>query len=133
MPAPVTPKPVPDALICEIRTLELPLLVITTPWEEAPPVATFPKFRLVALKARLCVAAMPVPLNGKVAGEFGALLMIDTLPETAPAEAGRYCTLNIVDVLGFRDNGRVSPLVLNPLPAALTWLIVKTAVPEFPS
>jgi hypothetical protein len=31
VPAPDTPKLVPDALICEIRTSELPVLVITTP------------------------------------------------------------------------------------------------------
>jgi hypothetical protein len=81
---------------------------------------TFPKFKLVALNERLFVAAMPVPLNGNVAGEFGALLASDTLPAIGPAEVGRYCTLNVVVAPGFSVSGKLSPLVLNPLPAALT-------------
>jgi len=102
---------------------------MTTLCEDVPPVLTFPKLRLVALKESVCVVAMPVPLKARTAGEFGALLRIDTLPDTVPAEAGWYCTLNVVEVPGFSDSGKLSPLVLKPLPATLTWLIVRTAVP----
>src|SRR5271165_3896351 len=117
------------AVTCEIWTLEFPVFVMTTLCEDVPPVLTFPKLRLVVLKESVCVVAMPVPLKARTAGEFGALLRIDTLPDTVPAEAGWYCTLNVVEVPGFSDSGKLSPLVLKPLPATLTWLIVRTAVP----
>lgn len=129
VPAPPTPKPAPFALTCEICTLEFPVFVMTTLCEDVPPAFTFPKLRLVLLNESDFVEAMPVPLKARTAGEFGAVLTIDTPPDTAPAKEGWYCTVNVVDVPGFSDSGKLSPLVLKPLPATLTWLIVRTAVP----
>jgi len=70
-----------------------------------------------------------VPLSGIVAGEPGALLVMVKLPLAPPVAVGENCTLNVFDCVGFNVSGRVNPLVLNPLPVALTWEIVNAAVP----
>ena len=70
-----------------------------------------------------------MPLREIVAGEFGALLTIDTAPLTVPAEAGAKATLKLVDWPAFRLVGNASPLVLKPLPVALTCVIDKVPVP----
>jgi hypothetical protein len=85
---------------------------------------------LIVVNASVRTAATPVPLKASAVGEEGALLTIDTLPGTVPAVAGRYCTLNVLVAPGFIDNGSVIPLVLNPPPTVLIWLMVSTAVPE---
>jgi hypothetical protein len=126
---PVILKPVPLWLICEICTLPLPVLVIVTGSVEELPVLTFPKARLVVLYDKVSVCATPVPLSGTVAGEFGALLTIDKLPVAAPAEAGRNCTLKLLDCPAAREIGRLSELVLKPLPATLTWVTLSVPVP----
>jgi hypothetical protein len=102
---------------------------MTTFCEAELPVVTFPKFMLVELKESVRVAAVPVPLNGNAVGEFGALLTIETVPVTAPTEAGWNCTLNVLAAPGFSESGRLNPLVLKPAPATLTWLIVSKPVP----
>ena len=127
--APLSVNAVALMLICEIWTLEFPVLVIVTVCVAELPVFTFPNPMLVVLNESVCVAVVPVPLNGNAAGEFGALLTIETLPVTAPAEAGKYCTLNVLEAPGLSDTGKLSPLVLKPLPATPTWLIVNTPVP----
>jgi hypothetical protein len=123
-------KPVPPAAIVETSTSELPVLLMTKVLDTELPAATVPKLRLVELKESAFVAAAPVPLSDKVAGEFGALLRMDTLPAADPAAAGRNCTLKVLDVPGLKDNGRLSPFVLKPLPDTLIWLSVSPAVPE---
>jgi hypothetical protein len=116
-------------MICEIVTSEFPVFVMPILSETDPAVATFPKPMLVLVNASVRIAATPVPLRANALGEEGALLTIDTLPGTLPAAVGRYCTLNVLVAPGFMDAGRVMPLVLNPLPAAFTWLMVSTPVP----
>jgi hypothetical protein len=73
--------------------------------------------------------ATPVPLRAIVAGEFGALLTTVTLPLAAPADAGENCTLKLPDCPAPREIGRLSALVLKPLPLAVTPVIVSVAVP----
>lgn len=97
MPAPLSEKPVPVSEILEIVTLALPVFVIVTVCVELEPAFTFPNARLVVLNDSVWVAATPVPLNGIVAGEFGALLTMEMDPLTAPAEAGEKTTLKLVD------------------------------------
>ena len=112
VPAPLTPNPAPPTVMVEISTSEFPVLVMTTLCVTELPVATFPKLRLDELKESVFVAAAPVPLSGKLAGEFGALLTMETLPDADPAVAGKNWTLNVLDAPGFNDNGRLNPLVL---------------------
>ena len=98
--------------------------------ETDPAVATFPKPMLVVVNPSARTAATPVPLSVNALGDEDALLTIDILPGTVPATLGRYCTLKVLAAPGFMDSGRVMPLVLNPLPAAFTWLMVSTPFPE---
>ncbi|HEY4978236.1 MAG TPA: hypothetical protein VII25_03640, partial [Candidatus Acidoferrum sp.] len=131
VPAPLKLYPVPLMLICEIVTLAFPVLVIVTFCCAELPVFTLPKLRLVELSEIVAVAAIPVPLKATVLGEVGALLTSETLPVTAPADCGANCTLKLLDAPGLIDSGRLNELVENPLPVALTCVIVSTPVPLF--
>jgi hypothetical protein len=107
------------------------VFVTVTGSVEELPVFTFPKATLVVLNESVSVCATPVPLSGMLAGEFGALLTTDTLPVTAPAEAGRNCALKLADWPALSEIGKLSALVLNPLPLALTCVMVNVPVPLF--
>lgn len=95
--APLRLKPVPLSLICEICTFPLPVSVMVTGRVDELPTFTFPNAKLVVLNDSVRVCATPVPLRETVAAEFGALLIIDMLPVTDPAEAGKNCTLKLLD------------------------------------
>ena len=127
--APARLNPVPATLIWEIETFALPVFVMVTLCDEVVLVFTFPKLRLVGLKPSVSIAATPFPLNASEFGEVGALLMMEMLPAIVPVAVGKYCALKVVDCPGFNDIGNVTVPVLNPLPAALIWVMVSTAVP----
>ena len=93
------------------------------------PVFTFPKLKLLELKLRVSVAATPVPVSAKVAGEPGALLVMVRLPLALPVDVGENCALNVLACPGVNVSGRVNPLVLNALPVTLTCETVNAAVP----
>jgi hypothetical protein len=95
------------------------------------PVFTLPKFKLVELSEIVAVAAIPVPRKANALGELGALLTIDTLPETLPADCGANCTLNVLAAPGLIDSGKPTELVEKPLPVTLNCESVKTADPVF--
>jgi hypothetical protein len=120
-------------LICEIATLEFPVLVIVTFWvAEEVPVVTFPKLKLVGLMPRVSVAAIPVPLRPTEVGEVGALLTIEMLPDTVPTEVGRKATVIVVCCPAFTFRGSENPLtVKNAEPISVTWVMVSVAVPVF--
>ena len=128
--APVKLKPVPFSLTCAICTFPLPVFVAVTGSVDELPVFTFPKLRLVVLNDSVSDCATPVPLSGIVAGEFGALLTTVTLPLAAPADAGENCTLKLLDCPAAREIGRLSELVLKPVPLAVTPVTVSVAVPQ---
>lgn len=129
VPAPLRAKLEPASDICEIVTLELPVFDMETLWVEEPPSLTLPKLRLFVLKESVCVEAIPVPLSAIALGEFGALLMIDALPDAAPADVGENCRLNVLDCPAPKTMGKFSEPVPNPLPATLTCEIVSVPVP----
>ena len=133
VPAPLNANPAPLSVIPEIVTLALPVFVTVTVCVEADPAFTLPKARLVLLKESVCEAATPIPPNPIVAGEFGALLTIETAPLTVPADAGENTMLKLVDWLAAREMGSDKALVLKPLPLALTCEIVNGPVPLFVS
>ena len=87
---PVTEKPVPVTEILEIFTADVPLFVKTTCLVELEPVATLPKLTEVGLACNCPTGELdPVPLRFTVAvGVLGSLLVIVTLPETAPEAVG---------------------------------------------
>lgn len=71
---------------------------------------------------------MPVPLSGIASGAPGTLLVIEILPEAAPATVGAYFAAN--DVLCPADSVvAASPLMLKPLPLADPPEIATLAVP----
>jgi hypothetical protein len=128
---PVVLKPVPEAVILETFTLELPVLVSVTVCVLLLPTFTFPKLRLVTLGASCSVAATPVPLIAIVLGEFGALLTSETLPVTAPALAGENATLKVVLCPGVSVRGRVRPLTAKVCTETVACETDRFAVPEF--
>ncbi len=77
-----------------------------------------------------CVVT-PVPLVVIVAGEFVALLTIETLPLTAPAVVGANSTVNVADWFGLRISPAVTPLALYPAPLTFTAEIATLALPVF--
>lgn len=130
VPAPLSAKPVPLLEICEMVTFELPTLVTVTLCEAELPSFTLPKLTLLVLNERVRDAAVPVPLSEITAGEPGALLTKEALPVTAPADDGANCKLKLPDCPAFNEMGRLTPLLLNPLPATLICETVRTPVPE---
>ena len=117
-------------MIEEIVTLEFPVFVIVTvcAGDEAP-VVTLPKFKLVGLMPSVYVAATAEPLRLTEAGEAGALLTIEMLPDTVPADAGLKATLTVARWPAVTLNGNENPLTLNAAPVTLIWVIFRAAVP----
>ena len=64
--------------------------------------------------------AVPDPDNEMLAGEFVALLVTVTLPETLPAVVGANVALKEVDCPAARVRGSARPLALKPVPLTLT-------------
>src|SRR5215831_2432480 len=71
----------------------------------------------------------PVPAKEIVAGEFVALLDIDTLPLALPAVVGSNVTFSVAVWLGASTVPGLTPVVLNPAPVGVTFAIVTF---EFP-
>lgn len=108
-------------MICEIATLEFPVLVIVTFWvAEEVPVVTFPKLRLVGLMLSVKVAAIPVPVKLTGVGDVGALLTIEMLPDTVPTTVGRKFTVMVVCFPAFTFKGSVNPLTPKAAPVGVT-------------
>lgn len=79
-------NPVPVTVAELIVSVAVPPLVIVTGVVFVFPSVTFPKATEVGF-AEIC-ACKPVPLSGIVAGEPGALLVMEMLPEAVPAVVG---------------------------------------------
>src|SRR3989441_13002707 len=72
---PLALKPLPETLICEMLTLELPEVVrVTVCGVLWLPTGTLPKLRLGGLAVRRKVEGTPVPINSMAEGELGASL-----------------------------------------------------------
>jgi len=113
-------------------TLELPVLVMVTACvADDVPVVTLPKLRLVGLMLNVWVAATAEPLRLTELGDVGALLTIERLPDTVPADVGLNVTVTVVFCPAFTFNGNKNPLTLNGAPVALIWLMLNVAVPLF--
>jgi hypothetical protein len=83
---PVMLKPVPETPPCEIVTVLVPELVSVIVCDPLLPTRTLPKLKLEGLAARF--PCTPVPLNAILAGDPGALLLMEMLPEALPVDAG---------------------------------------------
>jgi len=95
------------------------------------PTDTLPKATLEGL-ADSC-PSIPVPLKLMVAGEPGALLVIEMEPLADPLVVGVNVALNVVLCPAAIVIGVVMPLFPNPVPVMVTAETVTLAVPEFVS
>ena len=129
VPAPESAKPVPLTPICEIVTWALPVLLSVTVCDAELPAVTLPKLRLLALAESVYVGAGLLPLSVTLAGEFVALLTIETLPLSVPAADGLNCTLNDTLCPTASVTGTVAPVTAKPVPLAA---ICETATEELP-
>lgn len=92
------------------------------------PVATEPNVTADGL-APSCPCA-PVPDIEMDIGEFGALLTIEMEPVAFPAVVGANCAAKLVLWPAPSVRGVASPLIVNPVPAAVACEIVTFADPE---
>jgi hypothetical protein len=122
---------VPAAVIPEIARFELPVFVTVNPCAAELPSVTLPKLRLPGFTLIVYDAATPVALSATVAGELGALLIIETAPRTLPVDCGVYCTLKFPLWPGVNVIGSAKPLKLKPAPVTVACETVKFAVPLF--
>ena len=93
--SPPTEIPAPLAATCVTVTLEFPVLASCRLCVELLPAFTLPKFKLAGESDMVLAAAVPVPLSATVAGEFGALLTMESNPLAVPAASGAYCTFRL--------------------------------------
>lgn len=87
-------KPVPLTLTCENDNVALPVFFSVITLELLLPTTTLPNETLVGLADPS--ASSPVPLRAIVAGDPGALLVIEMLPEALPAVVGVKVTEKVV-------------------------------------
>ena len=106
----------------------MPVFVRVTVCELLLPTATAPKPTLDGVTVNC--DCTPVPLKAIVAGEPGALLVSEMLPEALPAEVGVKTALNVVLLPG-EIVWAEKPVTLKPLPDTLSCETVRLAVPEF--
>ena len=109
---PLVLKSLAFTVTCESVTLVFPLLVIVTLLEVELPALTFVKLTLVGFDEIVTDAAVPVPLKDKIFGEFGALLVMLTVPVRLPAAVGANSTLNVAVPPAGTAAGVVNPLTL---------------------
>lgn len=86
---PLTLNPVPDAVICEIFNVAVPVFWTRIVCELGAPTVTFPKLTLVGLTAIVgCPCAMPSPVKGTTMLGVDELFVTVRLPAMFPAAAG---------------------------------------------
>lgn len=107
---PLTLKSLALTLTCEIVTLVFPVFEMVMLFELELPALMFAKLKLAGLADRVTEAAVPVPLNGRTFGEFGALLTKLTVPFWYPAVVGAKSTLNVVLLPAATVTGVANPL-----------------------
>ena len=83
----------PLTVIAEICTALLPVFVMVSVKVEGVDVLTLPNARLEELSDSVRVVATPVPERETAAGEFGALLVMFTVPARLPAVVGANTAL----------------------------------------
>ncbi len=112
MDNPAIAKPEPETPADEIVMLAVPEFVRVIDCDPLLPTATLPKLTLVGLA--VSCPCRPVPPSAMVAGDPGALLLTEMVPEVLPANAGANCTANVTLAPVPTVWGRARPLMLNP-------------------
>ena len=128
---PLALNPVPEAATLEMATFAFPVFVRTTDCEDEVPVVTLPKVRLEVFAESCNAADMPVPVRLTAIVEGLALLVMEMLPDTAPAEVGRNETVKPVSCPAPSVRGVGSPEMPKPAPETAILVIVISDVPTF--
>ena len=128
----IPPKlnPVPLTPICEIVTLEAPVLVNVSESVWLLPNVTLPKPRLLGLELS-APGATPVPVTGTVRVGLDAVDVMVMLPLATPADAGVNVTLSVALCPAVNVTGAVMPVRVNPAPLIPTCEIVTLDPPVF--
>ena len=116
---PLSWKPVPLMLACEMLTAVPPVLVRVTVADCVVPVVTLPNDSLVGLSVSV-PGVTPVPVNGISRDGFDALEVTVTVPLALPALVGANFTDREVVCPADSVTGVVIPLTVNPLPLTET-------------
>lgn len=124
---PLELNPVPLTLAAVIVTLALPPFDRVIVCELLFPVITLPKFTLDGF-ADNC-GCTPVPLNGMDAGDPGALLVSEMLPEALPVAPGANFTVKEVLPPAAIVAGMARPEMLKPFPEAVACVMTVLAFP----
>jgi hypothetical protein len=124
---PLREKAAPTTDALEMATGTPPVLVRVIVCGALPPTNTLPKETFAGLADSWPWA--PVPLRGIRAGESGALLTMERVPEVLPAARGAKVTFKAAFCPGFRVAGRLNPLTEKPALDADAAEIVRAPVP----
>jgi len=128
--APETVKPVPDTVAALIVSEAVPLEVSVTDCVDEEPTVTLPKLKLEVLSVNVGLVATPVPLRLTTAvGFVDELLLMVSLPVTAPAAVGLHCTVSVTACFGFNVTGKLAPETVKPAPLIAAELTVTAPVP----
>jgi hypothetical protein len=128
--APETVKPVPDTVAAWILSEAVPLEVSVTDCVDEEPTVTLPKLKLEVLSVNVGVVVTPVPLRLTTAvGFVDELLLMVSLPETAPDVVGLNCTVSVTACFGFSVTGKLAPETVNPSPLMAAAVTFTAAVP----
>jgi hypothetical protein len=114
-----------------MTTFEFPVFVSFTSCVVVVPTRTFPKLKFVALAESFIDDATPVPVNLIVIGAALASLVMETLPESAPAAVGLNAIVKFILEPAAIVAGAVSPDILKPAPEMVVLEIARSAVPVF--
>ena len=125
--SPLALKPAPETVNCDTVRLAVPVFVIVKTCDLVWPSTTLPKLKVAG--ETLSPAAAPVPVKLIVSGDPCASLLTVIVPTALPAAAGANFTLNVAVCDGFKVAGVVTPVTLNPVPAATTLEICTAAFP----
>lgn len=101
--SPVWLNPAPATATCEKVSVVFPLFFNVIGWEFVLPVVTVPNATLDGVAA-IC-ACIPVPLSAIVAGETGALLVMEILPVALPEVVGANVAVNVAFAPALIDIG----------------------------
>lgn len=131
MVAPDTLYPLPLMVAALMTSGAVPVEVTVTGIVEFEPTAILPKLRPVVLIINCgLVAVTPVLVRLIAAVAFvEELLLMVSVPVTAPAVMGADCTSSVIVCCGLRVSGKVAPDTLKPAPVSAAELIVTAAVP----
>lgn len=110
---PETLKPVPA---CVTLRFAVPVFRIVSMWVFVTPTVTFPKLTLAGL-TEIC-GCTPIPLNEITAGEFVAVLVTVTVPESVPVVAGANDAVNVLACPAARVTGKAT---LSASHSVLRW------------